>query len=343
MNERIYDLIGQKVIDYAEIVVILFEHCNLKCAFCPQAHDSFENTSRESILSKVDYISTWINNNNKAKYFKLHIMGGEVFEDYFTINGYLDIYNEFMQEIRNRVVDKEKDIVFNFVTNLVFDNALTVLDFIKQDNVIISTSYDSAGRFTPSELETFKRNVETFKEHIAMVSCVMTAQSIKNVQSDEYFKYLYDNFIIDWDSLWPASSNDNLNRTMMPKESELYEFYKFLVDNYPKCLNIEHFVTDKPAMKMSCTRGNNTTILQDNSVPQGCSGAAYVKDRKTSDSDVSTVMVNFFNNYDCFSCKYFQKCPFTCFIKQDYKHIDHDLGECVFKKTFQYVDQKRNG
>ena len=67
MNERIYDLIDQKVIDYAEVIVILFEHCNLKCAFCPQDHNSFENTSRESILSKVDYISTWINNNNKTK------------------------------------------------------------------------------------------------------------------------------------------------------------------------------------------------------------------------------------------------------------------------------------
>jgi len=247
-----------------------------------------------------------------------------------------------MQEIRNRVEDKEKEIVFNFVTNLVFDNALTVLDFIKQDNVIISTSYDSAGRFSPSEFEVFKRNVEIFKDHIAMVSCVLTAQSMKSVKTDEYFKYLYDNFIIDWDSLWPTQG-DKLNRTMMPSERETYEFYKFLIDNYPKCLNIEHFVTDKPVMKMTCTRGNNTTILQDNTVPRGCSGTAYVKDRKTKDDDVSEVMVQFFNNYDCFSCEYFSKCPFTCFIKQDYKYIEHDLGECAFKKTFQYVDQKRNG
>lgn len=342
MNEPIYNLISEKVINYAEIVVILFEHCNLKCAFCPQAHDSFENTSRDAIISKTDYISDWINKNNKTKYFKLHIMGGEVFEDQFIKKGHLDIYQEFMQVVREKVLDKDKDIVFNFVSNLVFTERTPVLEFLNQDNVILSTSYDSAGRFAPHELEIYKENIEIFKEHLAMVSCVMTAQSMKNVQTDEYFDYLYNNFTIDWDSLWP-SKDDKLNRIMMPKESETYEFYKFLIDKYPKCLNVEHFTSTEPVLKMTCTRGNNTTILQDNTVPQGCSGSAYVKDRKTSDDDVGEVMMNFFNTYDCFSCEYFHKCPFTCFIKQDYKYIEHDLGECVFKKTFQYVDQKNNG
>ena len=341
MNESIYTLIDEKVINYAEIVVILFEHCNLKCAFCPQAHDSYDNTSREAILSKVDYIASWINKNDRTKYFKLHIMGGEVFEDQFILDGHLDYYKEFMNAVRDKVIDKEKDIVFNYVSNLVFTNTQPILNFLQQDNVILSTSYDSAGRFSPSELEIFKNNIETFKDHIAMVSCVMTAQSMKNIQTDTYFKYLYDNFTVDWDSLWPAK-DDKLNKAMMPKESETYEFYKFLVDNYPKCLNVEHFTSTEPVLKMTCTRGNNTTILHDNTVPQGCSGSAFVKDRKTTDDDVSDVMMNFFNTYDCFSCEYFHKCPFTCFIKQDYKHIEHDLGECVFKKTFQYVDQKNN-
>jgi sulfatase maturation enzyme AslB (radical SAM superfamily) len=341
MNERIYTLIEEKVITYAEIIVILFEHCNLKCAFCPQAHDSYDNTSREAILSKVDYVSTWINNNNKTKYFKLHIMGGEVFEDQFISKGYLDYYKEFMNAVKDRVIDKEKDLVFNYVSNLVFTNTSPVLDFLSQEDVMLSTSYDSAGRFSPKELEIFKNNIETFKEHVGMISCVMTSQSMKNVKTDSYFKYLYDNFTIDWDSLWP-SKDDKLNRFMMPKESETFEFYKFLIDNYPKCLNVGHFTSKDPVLKMSCTRGNNTTILQDNTVPKGCSGTAYVKDRKTKDDDVGEVMMNFFKTYDCFSCEYFHKCPFTCFIKQDYKYIEHDLGECVFKKTFQYVDQKIN-
>lgn len=336
----IYDLIGKKVINHAEIVVILFEYCNLRCTMCTQNHETLDNTSREKILSKANYIIKWINNNNKTDHFKLHIMGGEVFENYFLENSYLEIYQEFIDKIKEGVHNKEKEIIFNFITNLVFDHTDTVLNFLEKNNLMISTSYDSTGRFSPKNFVTFKNNIEKFKKHISMVSCVMTAPTMKSIiAGDDYFDYLYSLFPVDWDSLWPAQIN-KINKLMVPKESETYEFYKCLVDRYPECLNVEHFVTNEPVMKMTCTRGNNTTILQDNSIPRGCSGTAYVKDRNTSDNDVSEVMLRFFNKYDCFQCQYFQKCSFTCFIKQDYKFIEEDLDECVFKKTFRYVEEK---
>lgn len=47
----------------------------------------------------------------------------------------------------------------------------------------------------------FVRNVETFKDNISMVSMQMTKQNIEDViEGDVYFDYLYDNFLIDWDS-----------------------------------------------------------------------------------------------------------------------------------------------
>lgn len=338
-DNPIYQVISSKVIDWAELVIILFEHCNLKCIMCPQDHDSFENTSRKDILSKADIAAAWINDNN-SKSFRLHIMGGEVFEDRFVSDNYLDIYQEFISTVKSKVIDKEKELVFNFVTNLVFTKKEEVYKFLEKNNLKISTSYDSSGRFSKKDLELFKQNIEYFEDRIEMVSCVMTAPSMKAVvNGDTYFDYLYNKFSIDFDSLWPTGE-DNINRFLMPTESEALEFYKHLVDNYPKCLNVEHFVTDKPTMKMTCTRGNNTTILQDNTVPKGCSGSAYVVDRKTSDDDVSEVMTNFFEKYDCFTCEFFSRCPFTCFIKADYKYIEDDLNDCVFRKTFQHVKEK---
>lgn len=335
----IYDLINQKVINYAELVVILFEHCNLKCVMCPQNHDSLENISREEIMSKVDYISDWINN-NKSGFFKLHIMGGEVFEDYFVSRGYLDIYQEFIDTINERIIDKDKQIVHNFVTNLVFTHREEVMEFLVRNRLKISTSYDSSGRFSKADLELYKENIEYFKDRIEMVACVMTAPTMRKViEGDEYFDYLYENFTTDFDSLWPTGE-DKVNRFLMPKESETLEFYKTLVDKYPRCLNVEHFVTDKPVMKMTCTRGNNTTILQDNTVPQGCSGTVYLKDGKTKDLASDKIVTNFFEKYNCFQCEYFRKCPFTCFVKADYKYIEEDLDECVFKMTFDYVKNK---
>lgn len=336
----IYDLINQKVINYAELVIILFEHCNLKCVMCPQNHDSLENTSREEILSKVDIAVDWINNNNRSTFFKLHIMGGEVFEDHFVSRGYLDIYQEFIDRVNAGITDKNKQIVHNFITNLVFTHQEEVMKFIEKNNLKISTSYDSSGRFSKEDLVLFKDNIEFFKDKINMVAGVMTAPTMRKIISgDPYFDYLYDNFTMDFDSLWPTGE-DKMNRFLMPKESEVFEFYKTLVDNYPKALNVEHFVTDKQDMKMSCTRGNNTTILQDNTVPKGCSGAPYLKDGKTKDPASDKIMLNFFDKYNCFSCDYFRKCPFSCFIKQDYKYIVEDLDDCVFRKTFKYMDEK---
>lgn len=336
----VYELIEKKIIDYAEIVIVLFENCNLRCVMCPQDHESLDYMSEETILSKVDYIVSWINNND-SKYVKLHIMGGEIFQDFLIEQNFLNFYQKFMDSIVDGVVDKNKNVNFNFVTNLVFSKYEPILKFLEKNNLAISTSYDSSGRFNEPDLTLFKKNIEIFKEKISMISCIMTAQSIKSVKTDQYFSYLYENFLIDWDSLWP-SKYDKLNRMLMPKESELFEFYKWLIDNYPKCLNVEHFTTKEKVMKMTCTRGNNTTILQDNRVPKGCSGSAFVQDRKTSDEDVNEVVLNFFKSYNCFECKFFSKCPFTCFVKQDYKYIEHDLGDCVFKKTFEYVEEKND-
>lgn len=335
----IYDLINHKVIKYAELVIILFEHCNLKCVMCPQSHDSLENISKEEIMSKVDPIVKWING-NRSKFFKLHIMGGEVFEDYFVSRGYLDIYQEFIEAINDGIIDKEKHVVHNFVTNLVFNHQDEVMEFLTRNRLKVSTSYDSSGRFSKSDFKLFKSNVEYFKDRIEMVAGVMHAPAMRKIiQGDEYFEYLYDNFTVDFDSLWPTG-DDKTNRFLMPKESEAFEFYKTLVDKYPKCLNVEHFVTDKPVMKMTCTRGNNFTILQDNTAPSGCAGTPYLKDGKTKDLTTDKIVVNFFEKYNCFQCEYFQKCPFTCFVKADYKYIEEDLDDCVFRKTFDYVGKK---
>jgi hypothetical protein len=149
-----------------------------------------------------------------------------------------------------------------------------------------------------------------------------------------YFDYLYDNFLIDWDSFIPAVEQ---SEWMMPKESELLEFYKLLVRKYPKCLNVDHFVNQKEQNKMLCTRGNSTTILKDGSVPKGCSGALFIKEEKV-DSTSDVLLTSFFEKYNCFECEYFRRCPLTCFVKANYSRTVDDLDECVFKETFKFAD-----
>ena len=95
-DDLLYKIIDTKVIDYAELVVCLFDHCNLRCVFCPQDHELLEGASEKEILSKVPGIVDWINNNQRSTYFKVHVMGGELFQDQFIQDGFLNYYqNQF--------------------------------------------------------------------------------------------------------------------------------------------------------------------------------------------------------------------------------------------------------
>lgn len=333
----IYEVIDSKVIDHGEIVICLFEHCNMQCSFCPQDHNSLIGASREKILGKVPKIVEWIKDNKRSKQFKLHLMGGELFQDIWIEQDFIQTYQELIDQIKSQV-DDDKQLIFNFVTNLVFDRTQDVLDFLIKNELKISISYDSKGRFNKSQLETFKRNVEIFKDRIEMVSLVSTLQNMESIiAGDDYFDYLYNNFPCDWDSFLPSVKS---SETMMPKESDLLKFYKHLVDHYPNCSNIEHFTKPEYQKKMTCTRGNNFTIMHDDSIPQGCSGTILLKDKTTKDLASEQIVVNFFKTYNCFECEYFKNCPFTCFIKNDYNKLKRDVGECVFKLTFDHVKQK---
>lgn len=337
MNE-IYSVIENKVIDHAEVIVCLFEHCNLSCVFCPQDHDSMIGASKEKILGKSANIVKWINNNTRSTDVRLHVMGGELFQDVWINENFLDVYQELIDTI-TKEVDPNKNLIFNFVTNLVFDETEKVLKFLNNNNLKISVSYDSKGRFNKSQLRTFKRNVEIFKDKIQMISLVSTLQNMQAViNGDEYFDYLYNTFPCDWDSFLPSVES---SEHMMPKESDLLKFYKHLVDHYPNCTNVEHFTTDEHQKKMTCTRGNNFTILHDDSIPKGCSGTVLLKDKSTKDLASDQIVIQFFKTYNCFECEYFKKCPFTCFIKSDYNKLQRDVGECVFKLTFDHVNNAK--
>jgi len=335
----IYDVIDSKVVKHAEIVVCLFDHCNLRCAFCSQEHDSLVGTTEKEILSKVDGIVKWINENTRSTDYKIHIMGGELFQDSWINLGYLNIYQKFIDQIRSQV-PQNKNILNNFVTNLVFENTEPVLDFLTKNNLKFSISYDPRGRFaTKEEFEIFKRNIEIFRDKIEIVSLVMTKQNIRAVQDgDEYFDYLYSILPMHWDSFLPSVE---MSEKMMPAETELLSFYKLLVDKYPDTMNMDSFLSDEPSNRMWCTRGNSYTVLKDNTVPKGCSGSVLLRDGQTDNASTGEIVINFFKTYDCFSCEYYKKCTFTCFIQNDYKKINKDLGKCVFKEVYKYVDGKK--
>lgn len=341
MEDAIYKIIDSKVIDYAEIVVNLFDHCNMRCNFCFQDHENKEGMSKEEIMSKVPIIVDWVNQNTRSKYFKLHLMGGEIFQDFLIDDGYLQIYQEFYDKIKESITDKEKVFVLNPVTNLVFDRTDQILDFINFNNISLSISYDPRGRFNKNDLVTFKKNIEIFKDKIEMVSITITRQNIHAfLNGDDYFDYLYSLFPCHFDPfLYKESSEEQ--KALIPYESEVLALNKLLIDKYPNCLNIVPFIDEtENDGKMGCTRGNNLSIAYNNWIPKGCSGEMFLKDKNEAKP---IIIEKFIKKYDCFKCEYYSRCPFTCFVKDKITDKMHrDVDDCVFKMTFNYAKQKKD-
>ena len=90
-------------------------------------------------------------------------MGGELFQDEWIDDGFLEIYEKFIEEIRSIVTD-DKVVVYNFVSNLLFTRTTEVIYFLAKHDLKFSISYDPHGRFNKEQLELFKKNVDIFKD-----------------------------------------------------------------------------------------------------------------------------------------------------------------------------------
>jgi hypothetical protein len=332
----ILNLIEKKLVNFSEVIVCLFENCNLSCVFCPQKHDSVVGMSRDEILSKIQITTNYIKSVSTNE-IHIHIMGGELFQDHLIEKGFLETYSEFIIDLKEQLKDSGKSLHFNFISNLVLTRKKELKEFLLKHDLDISASYDPSGRFDNKSLELFENNLNFFSDRIKMVSCVLTSPNIKRIiAGDLTFDEIYKKFPVDWDSLIPAVE---LSPVLMPKESELLEFYKLLIDRYPLCINMESFIEKKAQFRMRCTRGKSLTIMPNNSIPKGCSGATFLSESESKAPETHKIVENFLAKYDCLCCEYYSRCQFTCFIKQDYKKLVRDIEACVFKETFKYADK----
>jgi hypothetical protein len=266
-------------------------------------------------------------------------MGGELFQDELIDNNFLNYFSEFIETLESQK-PSDKKISYNFITNLIFTKTDDILNFLKKYNLKIAISYDPVARFNKTQLLQFKKNIDIFKPFIRVVSSVMTKQNIQHIMNgDDYFDYLYNNFTIHFDHLLVGDEKFDY---MMPTEKNVYDFYCFLLDNYPKCLNVLQFLEKNyKTTKMSCTRGNSYTIFADNSIPIGCSGSVVLKHNKTAENWSTKIIDNFLIENECLTCKYYSRCNLTCFVNNDYSKLVKDINGCTYKKVFEYAEIRK--
>lgn len=335
----IQDIIKSKVPDYAEIEVFFFEQCNLRCIHCFQDHESTVGMSKENILAKTNIIEDFFKRTAKTEVV-LNIMGGELFQDNL-LEEFLPVYSEFIDRIRFLSIQYNKNPKFNFVTNLLVTRHDLFKEWLIQHGLKLSVSYDLTGRFNIKQIEIFKNNIEEYRDQIGLICLVATNPNIQKLlqNGDLYYNYLYENFDCYWDQLTPGPT---VPTSLVPSEGQYLTFMKHLIDYYPQCTNLEAFTNKKQSNKMSCPSLNKLLIEADNST-----SSCRIQPHKSSYDFISPVsdtndniIEKWISDKDCFSCEYFKRCPFSCFVRHDWKRLVRDFDGCIYKETFKYADEK---
>ena len=335
----IQDILASKVPDYAEIEIFFFEHCNLRCVHCFQDHESTVGMSEINILKKISYIENFLKITPKTDVI-LNIMGGELFQD-DLLDEYLPIYTKFIDQVSALAIIYNKKLKFNFVTNLLTTKHELFTAWLIKHNLKLSVSYDLSGRFNINQLLQFKHNIEIYREFVGIICLVSTRKNIELLVQgkDRYYDYLYNNFECYWDQLTPGPT---VPTDLVPSESQYLNFLIHLIDHYPKCSNLTAFTNKKSHNKMSCPSINKLLIEAGNTT-----SSCRIQQHKKS-NDFITIVNNkndaiiekWVDDMGCLTCEYFHRCPFSCFVRNDWKRLVRDVDGCIYKEVFKYVDIK---
>lgn len=285
-----------------EIIVTLFEYCNLSCKFCNQDHNDLFGVDK--ILEKIDVVKEVISKTPKEQY-SVHFMGGEVFADQLPQRVYED-YKRICYELRAWGLEQDIDIEVCFTSNMVFNNTFGLDSLLNDASPTLITSFDPAGRFNKETFEIFKANVKKYKDHIKSVNIIMTKPTIiRFLNSDiEFFDYLYDNFDIYFDYYTPEKNM----KMFIPSDIELRDFMIHMINNYPKALPFADY-SNKIKKRMTCM--DTITIMPDNSYGNCTILLKDFKDVKTAKQEMEH---EWFEQYNCLQCEHFQYCAMGCFL-----------------------------
>ena len=161
-----------------EIIVTLFEQCNMSCKFCNQDHNS--KVGMDTIKDKLPVVKRAIENMSKTReMFSVHFMGGEVFSD-LVPDSCFDDYKYLADELEAWSKENNYDVEICFTTNFVYEQTHRLQKLLDQcPQVKLLTSYDPSGRFGLGQLNVFKKNVIAFEKYIKSANVIMTKPNIK--------------------------------------------------------------------------------------------------------------------------------------------------------------------
>jgi hypothetical protein len=325
--------------DTGEIIVTLFELCDLNCLFCNQDHAS--RLGIDTVVDKIEQIKQSIKDlqQNKGKQsFSINIMGGEIFSDLVDDNVF-DDYRTLVSLIRQYATEQAITIDIRFVSNFVWTKKDRIRSLLDETNCAMGASYDPSGRFNKEQFELFKANIQEFTSDINTINVVMTKPSMDKFIKGQvpFFDYLYSHFDIYFDQYTPEGSINHL----LPKDVDLRDFYIHIINTWPNCYPFKNFHL-KQKSNMTCM--DTYTIM-----PNSSFGKCDILLTPSNPNKVIPIKIvpmtkreledKWFSDYNCLECDQFYRCALGCFLSNHIKD-SRTQDACWLKEVYDYVDTK---
>lgn len=321
-----------------EFFINLFEKCNLSCSFCWQDHD--DNHGMDSIKERAyDVIEVLNRDRDKYRSYDVNIMGGELFFDEVD-DALFEDYFQFTMTIQKFAKTMGFDLYFNWVTNFVFtkQNRLkNLLERLYGNNVKtgLTTSYDPRGRFNNQSYNLFLDNLDFFKDDLRSIGIVMTRPNILAImKGDSRLETLYSKYDLYFDYYSPESNF----KSMLPLESELLTFFKYMFSSYPQSQPFRGWLEFREN-KMTC---RSSQVLLPNGSAGQCQSLLSRElfqhfENNIQEKTNQMMEDSFLKKRDCLTCEYYKKCGFGCFLQSSFKP-HQDLSDCLYFLTFKHID-----
>jgi len=325
-------IIDKKSSNLGEVIVTLFEHCNLACSFCSQNHNSFEGVN--SIPEKYFAIKSVYENlrSQNKEQFSFHFMGGEILSD--------EISNQILSKIESLILrcqESFENSEFLITSNMIWSDRVRVKNLLDRLEISLAVSYDPAGRFNTSQLDIFMNNIRYFRDYIQTVNIILTAPNIYKFLNKEVtgFDYLYDNFNIYFDYYTPEK-NASIN---CPSDTELLDMFKFLSINYPKVSPIDKYLLGDTRKNLTCQR---TNVIAANGEIGHCNLLVGGNYRAMTHDSREKMEAKWIEGFNCLMCDYFSRCGLGCFQENHILPEKATMEHCWLKDYWGFLDGINN-
>lgn len=343
--------------EYCEIVLYLFEKCNLRCEFCFQEHEHAKiNYTYIKNLPHAAFalMSKELKAHPTIKSFDIRMLGGEIFSDDLP-DELLDLYGDVVEQIRAEMKTYYPDVNVDFIctTNGVWKNRERVMKFLEKYSFkkILSVSIDFIGRYKSDSIKQIAYDTMKFfgdAEFYVRAGVVLTKRNIQYIlQHPEEFKDLIRKYKAEQIVFNYYSPNEQWELDL-PSDEDLWQIYKFCFDE--RMFNVstifylieayrqQKFFTKTCECKFiptltetTCTKDCVTTASP---LPSERFYGEYTKE--VTEENVSDVKASLgIIKRGCLGCDHYEYCPQPCWcmvIFDGYKAVN-----CPMKRAFKYI------